>query len=202
MRESATGESANASVRGSRTLPSVQILRAVAALGVLTYHTFVDISLRLGGTVVLHNLVIGAAGVDLFFIISGFVMVYSSESLFGHRDAPRVFFLRRLARVAPLYWAVSVVILAYVLIAYRSLIDIYSVGSVIASFAFVPYPAPGNNSLMQPVHGLGWTLNYEMFFYVVFTAAILLPRRFAVMAVATVFLALVAIGRKIGRAHV
>ena len=46
-------------------------------------------------------------------------MVYSSEPLFGRSDAPRVFLLRRLVRIVPLYWAVSGVILAYVLITYR-----------------------------------------------------------------------------------
>ena len=48
---------------------------------------------------------------------------------------------------------------------------------------------------MQPIHGLGWTLNYEMFFYAVFTAAIVLPRRAAVLAVTAVFLVFVVAGR-------
>jgi peptidoglycan/LPS O-acetylase OafA/YrhL len=48
---------------------------------------------------------------------------------------------------------------------------------------------------MGPVHALGWTLNYEMFFYAVFAAAILLPRRGAVFAIVALFAALVAIGR-------
>jgi peptidoglycan/LPS O-acetylase OafA/YrhL len=182
-------------VRGSPQLLSIQILRAVAALAVLTHHTLFEISFYTSGRGVAQDILVGAAGVDLFFVISGFVMVYSSEPLFGRSDAPRVFLLRRLVRIVPLYWAVSGIILAYVLITYRGLIDIYSVGSVIASFAFVPYPGPGPGGLMQPIHGLGWTLNYEMFFYAVFTAAIVLPRRAAVLAVTAVFLVLVAIGR-------
>jgi peptidoglycan/LPS O-acetylase OafA/YrhL len=182
-------------MRGSPQLLSIQILRAVAALAVLTHHTLFEISFYISGRGIAQDVLVGAAGVDLFFVISGFVMVYSSEPLFGRGDAPRVFLLRRLVRIVPLYWAVSGIILAYVLIAHRGLVDIYSVGSVIASFAFVPYPGPGPGELMQPVHGLGWTLNYEMFFYVVFTAAVLLPRRAAVLAVTAVFLVFVVIGR-------
>ena len=73
------------------------------------------------------NFLLGAAGVDLFFVISGFVMVYSSESLFGRRDGPRKFFLRRLARIAPLYWAVTLAIILYIYAVHgRVLWDIYT----------------------------------------------------------------------------
>ena len=180
--------------RGSPQLISIQILRAVAALAVLTHHTLFEISYHVSGRHVAQGILVGGAGVDLFFVISGFVMVFSSQRLFAQPGAPRVFFLRRLARVAPLYWATSAVFLAYMLVAYRGLTDVYSVGSVIASFLFLPFPGPGPFGLMPPVHGLGWTLNYEMFFYVVFAGAILLPRNAAVAAVTALFLALAAIG--------
>ena len=100
---------------GSPTLRSIQVLRAVAAIGVLTLHTATEKVAFLGGAPApFNNLLLGAAGVDLFFVISGFVMVYSSESLFGRGDGPRRFFLRRLARIAPLYWAVTIAIIAYI----------------------------------------------------------------------------------------
>ncbi len=87
------------------------------------------------------NFLLGAAGVDLFFVISGFVMVYSSESLFGRADAPKIFLLRRLARIAPLYWAVTIVIIAYIYAAHGAkLWEIYSPASLVASFLFWPYP--------------------------------------------------------------
>jgi len=178
----------------SQALPSIQILRAVAALGVLTYHTFFDTTFRFGAHLVPHDFVIGAAGVDLFFVISGFVMVYASERLFGKPGASRVFLVRRLARIVPLYWAVMVIILAYVLAIYGQLLpEVYSAGSVIASFLFYPYARP--DGTMALVHGLGWTLNYEMFFYTVFAMAILLPQRWAVTAILALFLALSLLGR-------
>ena len=109
MAESATPVAGSASAQ----LKSIQVLRAVAALGVLTLHVANEkVTLFGGGPGPFQNFLLGAAGVDLFFIISGFVMVYSSESLFGRADAPKIFFLRRLARIAPLYWAVTIAILA------------------------------------------------------------------------------------------
>jgi peptidoglycan/LPS O-acetylase OafA/YrhL len=180
---------------GSPTLKSIQVLRAVAAIAVLTLHAANEKGSFLGGALApFNNLVLGAAGVGLFFVISGFVMVYSSESLFGRRDGPLRFFLRRLARIAPLYWAVTIAIILYIYAVHGAkLWEIYSPASLAASFLFWPYPRL--DGLAFPVHLLGWTLNYEMFFYAVFALAILLPRRAAVATVCVAFAVLVAIGR-------
>jgi peptidoglycan/LPS O-acetylase OafA/YrhL len=194
--ESAADVSAKAVAPGSRALLSIQILRAVAALAVLTHHVCNEKVAHVGGAAApLNNLIVGVAGVDLFFVISGFVMVYASESLFAQRGAPRIFFLRRLARIVPLYWAVTAAIVGYLLVVHgiAVLMSLHSPGSLVASFLFYPYPRP--DGLAVPVHALGWTLNYEMFFYVLFAVAILLPRRAAVMAVAALFVTLVVIGR-------
>jgi peptidoglycan/LPS O-acetylase OafA/YrhL len=180
---------------GSPTLKSIQVLRAVAALGVLTLHAANEKLTFLGGEPApFKSFLLGAAGVDLFFVISGFVMVYSSQSLFGRGDGPRKFLLRRLARIAPLYWAVTIAIILYIYAAHgQKLWDIYTPASLIASFLFWPYPRV--DGLAFPVHLLGWTLNYEMFFYAVFALAIVLPRRAAVAAVCAALGALVVTGR-------
>lgn len=180
---------------GPPTLKSIQVLRAIAAIGVLTLHTATEKTTFLGGEAApFKNLLLGAAGVDLFFVISGFVMVYSSQSLFGRRDGPQRFFLRRLARIAPLYWAVTIAIILYIYAAHGAVLwAIYSPASLAASFLFWPWPRL--DGLVFPVHLLGWTLNYEMFFYAVFAFAILLPRRIAVATVCVAFAALVMIGR-------
>jgi exopolysaccharide production protein ExoZ len=180
---------------GSPTLKSIQVLRAVAAIGVLTLHAATEKVTHIGGEPgPFKNFLLGAAGVDLFFVISGFVMVYSSQSLFGRTDGPQRFFLRRLARIAPLYWAVTVAIILYIYAVHGAkLWDIYTPASLVAAFLFWPYPRV--DGFAFPVHLLGWTLNYEMFFYAVFAAAILLPRRVAVPAVCVAFVAFAAIGR-------
>lgn len=178
----------------SRTLLSIQILRAVAALGVLAHHTAHEVAAKTGVSVPFNELVVGAGGVDLFFVISGFVMVYASERLFGRPGAPRVFFLRRLARIVPLYWATTLILLGYIYVAHRLFPPPFiSTEGVIASFLFWPYPLL--SGIMGPVHTLGWTLNYEMFFYAVFAVAILLSRRSAGLAIVTLFIVLVALGR-------
>ena len=191
MPESAVGGTAET----SPNLKSVQVLRAVAALGVLTLHAATEKVAHMGGEPgPFKNFLLGAAGVDLFFVISGFVMVYSSESLFGAPHAPRKFFLRRLARIGPLYWAVTLAVILYIYAVHgATLWQIYSPASLIASFLFWPYPRMDGYAF--PVHLLGWTLNYEMFFYAAFSAAILLRRRAAVATVCVAFSVLVILGR-------
>ena len=178
---------------GSRSLLSIQILRAVAALGVLVHHTAHEVAAKTGVTVPFGEFVVGAGGVDLFFVISGFVMVYASERLFAQPGATQVFFLRRLARIVPLYWTVTAILVGYIYLAHRIFPPPFiTTEGVIASFLFIPYPLP--NGLMAPVHALGWTLNYEMFFYAVFAVAIMLPRRSAVFAITALFALLVVLG--------
>ena len=107
------------------------------------------------------------AGVDIFFVISGFVIVHASAPLFAARRGWLTFIHHRLARIVPLYWIMTAAFLA-VLAAQRGAIhgDIGGPGYIAASFLFIPWPRP--DGVMQPAFGLGWTLNYEMFFYLVF----------------------------------
>ena len=79
-------------------LASIQFLRGLAALSVTLAHAlpYCGLEFRLG-----------TAGVDLFFVISGFVMVYASEKYFAQRHGAREFMMRRLARIVPIYWATT-----------------------------------------------------------------------------------------------
>jgi exopolysaccharide production protein ExoZ len=174
----------------SQTFQSIQILRAVAALGVVFYHLVRELHDRFGLPADPDAFLIGAAGVDLFFVISGFVMVYASERMFGRAGAPAVFMLRRLARIVPLYWSLTSVIVVYMAVAHRAFpLGFTSALEVLTSYAFIPYQR--GDGLYFPVHGLGWTLNYEMFFYAVFAIALLFPRRIAISGVIVLYTALV-----------
>jgi exopolysaccharide production protein ExoZ len=164
------------------TLLSVQILRAVAALAVVAHHVQLDFVTRLGLPDALPDLNLGAAGVDVFFVISGFVMVYASEPLFGRSDGAREFWLRRLIRIVPLYWAVTSLYLVLTLLFPDMATSRYSPALIAASYLFFPFPR--EDGVMQPVAGLGWTLNYEMFFYLVFGLGLAFQRKAAVAAVA------------------
>jgi peptidoglycan/LPS O-acetylase OafA/YrhL len=175
----------------TRSLVSIQILRAVAALAVLLDHVSYHLIDNHADT---PNLVLGAAGVDLFFVISGFVMVYASEPLFGWPGASRVFFFRRLARIVPLYWVTTLVLVGYGMAAGLDSTRSWEGAKwIVSSFLFIPYPRP--NGVVLPYAANGWTLNYEMFFYAIFAVAILLARSRAVIAITMLFAMLCILGR-------
>lgn len=130
------------------------------------------------------------AGVDIFFVVSGFVMVYASGSLFGRPGAPMSFLQRRLARIVPLYWATTTLFLLIGLFVPALLNSgAPDLGQIAGSYLFWPVVSP--QGLVQPVYSLGWTLNYEMLFYALFAAALALPRGAVVPAVTLALLGLV-----------
>jgi exopolysaccharide production protein ExoZ len=173
------------------TIPGIQLLRAVAATAVVAFHVQFDIVNKISPPGSLPaGFDQGAAGVDLFFVISGFVMVYSSESLFGRSNASLTFLLRRIARIVPLYWLMTSLMLAYVLARGFGPSDASPL-QALASYFFIPYWRP--SGVIDPLYGIGWTLNYEMFFYVVFALALVARREIAVAGIAVLFVAFVLI---------
>jgi len=176
-------------LRPSPTIFGIQLLRAVAATAVVAAHVRYDFIVHLNLPDRLPRaLEWGNAGVDLFFVISGFVMVYSSERMFGQPGAAREFLTRRIARIVPLYWLMSLVMLAYVAARGFAASDA-SPAQALASFLFVPYPRPSGE--VDPLYGVGWTLNYEMFFYAAFAVAIAARRGVAVAGLGAVLAMLV-----------
>jgi peptidoglycan/LPS O-acetylase OafA/YrhL len=179
----------------SGRIESLQILRALAAMSVALHHSLADADALLTG--VGWRAAYGfdqlAAGVDLFFVISGFVMVYASRALFATPGASANFLARRLTRTVPLYWIVTTVFLAVGSLAPGALNSVApDLGLIAASYLFLPAMRP--DGVVAPILSLGWTLNYEMLFYVVFAAAVVLPRRKAVSAVAAALGLLVVLG--------
>jgi exopolysaccharide production protein ExoZ len=175
----------------------VQVLRALAALSIAMLHAQHDAGMlaeRAGVSFTPLDRFPWAAGVDVFFVISGFIMVHASRGLFGTPEARGVFLVRRVARIVPLYWTVTTLYLAIALGAPAVLNSVLGEPwQVIASYFFIPYTRP--DGAAQPLYSLGWTLNYEMFFYGLFALAIVLPRRLAVAALTAGLLALVLLGR-------
>ena len=178
-------------------LAHIQLLRAFAALCVVAFHAQSDaavVAARLGTGFARSELFPWLAGVDIFFVISGFIMVYASRRWFGSARAPRVFLAHRIARIVPLYWATTMVYLAVLLFTPWLLNSEYLAPHfVIASFLFIPAARP--DGLVQPLYSLGWTLNYEMFFYALFAVAIALPRRRAVPALIGALILVVSLGQ-------
>ena len=134
------------------------------------------------------------AGVDLFFVISGFVMVWASWDAFGQARSVAPFVWRRLLRIVPLYWLLSAATVAVALAAPGAVSDGLrdGWGYVAASFAFVPWRRL--DGFVQPVLRLGWTLEYEMVFYALVACALALPRRIALPALVSALLLLAVAG--------
>jgi exopolysaccharide production protein ExoZ len=158
---------------------SIQYLRGLAAFGVLVFHA-AERAGRPFGT--------GAAGVDVFFVISGFIMWVVTS---GRPVAPGEFLQRRVERIVPLYWGLTLLIAAAA-IAVPSLFPAMqpSAAHVLKSLVFVPHADP--TGLIAPLVVPGWTLNYEMFFYVLFAGALFAPVRLRPWILTLVLVGLVA----------
>lgn len=175
----------------------IQVLRAIAALSVAVGHTQRNAILVAAAN---HRefdpilLDLTEAGVDLFFVISGFVMVFASRDLFATPGGGLVFLSRRIARIVPLYWSMTTIFLTAMLVS-PNLIPVGRLGpaEILASYFFVPYYRP-EESWMHPVYSVGWTLNYEMFFYAVFGCVIAFPVKRALMVLTAVFCTLTVAG--------
>lgn len=182
--------------RSAPMLVLVQALRAAAALFIVFLHAQFDATHFAGpGAFEAMRPVPWEVGVDIFFVISGFIIVHATRGQFGESGAARAFFARRMIRIVPLYWLATALFLLAALVLPGALNSSPpSVWQIAASFLFFPYV--NDVGAAQPVFTLGWTLNYEMAFYLVFAAAMAAawPRRQTVLAVAGFFGALTLLG--------
>jgi exopolysaccharide production protein ExoZ len=152
-----------------KTYAGVQILRGLAALLVVAFHAGVMVRDWFGDS----HLVLraGAAGVDVFFPISGFVMVVASAGLLNRVDGWRIFLERRIIRIIPLYWlATTIKLLLVAAVPSLALHTVLMPWHVTASYLFIF--AANSDGEPLPLLPVGWTLNFEMFFYAVFAAAL------------------------------
>ncbi|MHA3722258.1 acyltransferase family protein [Leucobacter sp. HY1910] len=139
----------------------MQFLRALAALAVVYFHAVAE-----GGIFALPGT--GPWGVDVFFVISGFII---GTVVFGSR---KQFLRRRVIRVVPLYWIATLTWAAAVLLMpWRANSTVVDAGGLIKSLLFIPYAMPER---MGPILQIGWTLNYEMFFYLLVGTLLLCVR--------------------------
>jgi exopolysaccharide production protein ExoZ len=146
-------------------------LRGAAAIGVVAFH-----ACQWSG----RDFAVGAAGVDVFFLISGFVLWLSIERT---SPSPRAFLGARVLRVAPLYWLATLI---YALAAWRwpaLAPEVHpQAAHILLSLAFMPHIDPVGGPF--PLLPSGWTLVYEAFFYGAVAVALALPKdqRFKALA--------------------
>lgn len=186
-----------------RRIDAIQLLRAFAATAVVFTHATTRIGyLFPEGKASSHlfdgisgQVRVGDAGVDLFFVISGFVMLYVHRNDFGQPGAVTGFFKKRITRIVPLYWLLTTVAVSVTVLSPGLFTTHYAAADpawVAGSYLFLPIPAPGRE--LSPVIGVGWTLNYEMFFYLVFGVLLTLPRPAALPFLLASFTVLVGLG--------
>jgi peptidoglycan/LPS O-acetylase OafA/YrhL len=164
-------------------LQSIQVLRAVAACLVVGFH-FIGIAAKffpgdeIGGPVI-ALFRYGWIGIDLFFVVSGFIIALTTEHASGLRDAAS-YLRRRIIRIVPIYWVLT---LAMATVALSSTLlsgDVaISPAWLALSLTFWPPKAWGYDS---PILFVGWTLSYEMLFYVIVFVAVALRSRMAIAA--------------------
>ncbi|MEG3179118.1 acyltransferase family protein [Sphingomonas sp. LT1P40] len=177
----AGGAKGSAQDTPGQTLLGVQYLRGVAAMLVVLIHLQEQLQ-RVGISLGLVNY--GSAGVDIFFVISGFVMWHTTVKPTSTRN----FYFRRIIRIVPLYWLLTSLMLAILLLA-PILVKSGALdwGHVVASYFFIAQPHPAIADSMFPLLVPGWTLNYEMYFYLLFGLMLPLPPLARVITVTAVF---------------
>lgn len=167
----------------------IQYLRAIAALMVVWHHGLNQVP---GVAQLIALPEFGPRGVDLFFVISGFIMLVTTA---GKEVTPAQFIRQRVIRVVPLYWLMTLCMLgAAVMVptAFKTLQ--FSPVTIAKSLLFIPYQSLSFPGEIWPVLVPGWTLNYEMFFYALFAVSLWLPARFRLASLVATMGALVLVG--------
>lgn len=160
----------------NRKLSFIQAVRGIAALMVVLYHGSGFISPYGTG---LGDLLFGAAGsmgVTLFFIVSGIIMVHTTARSDGSPAYVLEFLIKRFSRVWPVY---LVAVLVFVLVALHGTGFLQSPAhrrQLLFTALFLPTGNGVSPDFGFPVISVGWTLNYEMYFYVIFGMSMLFGR--------------------------
>lgn len=157
---------------------SIQILRALACLLVLQCHfLFVTFSFHAS-----NFFYCGAIGVDLFFVISGYIIAGSLENL-PRQKSGLYFFINRFSRVAPYYYLITILTFVLLIARYHH-ISLQQTEQLFESFVFFPQKE-------DPTQLLGWSLNHEIFFYLFVAIALWLSPKVKTVVIGLGFCLLV-----------
>ena len=160
----------------AQMISNIQLLRGLAAFAVAFYHA---------GYVIPGTVYSDFLAVPIFFVISGFIMTHIT------RVSSDYFLLHRLIRIVPLYWLATLAYAALVAVIYpvmgKHSDNVVTISTLLRDLFFIPR-LDDDGVLIFPVLSVGWTLNLEMYFYLIFAGALQISRRAAPVIVAVVVL--------------
>lgn len=155
---------------------SIQVLRGLAALFVVAEH--------------IRFLACGAFGVDIFFCISGFMIMFTTHK------STAFFFRKRLFRIVPFYWIMTLFTFLLLLLFPSMFASTQaSLPALLKSLFFIPFHVGGG--ILQPILRIGWTINCEMFFYLLFWISYHISHKYRGLICSSMLLVLTAIGTRI-----
>jgi exopolysaccharide production protein ExoZ len=159
----ATAPDVLSTVHGRGELHGLQMLRGVAASMVVAHHILGKSDTVAGRFSPLWLNLSLSSGVDIFFVISGFIMLYTTFGRTATSPSPLEFIIKRVVRIYPFYWFCCLILITLVSV-HIFKPRLFDLSEVIESMLLVP----GHNSLLAT----SWTLSYEMFFYFIFGATL------------------------------
>ncbi len=158
-------------LRSNSTLYSLQLCRGIAALMVVYHHVahYVDTFYHDYGFRSIFDF--GFAGVDFFFLLSGFVIFYSCYKMIDHRDQLLTYSRKRFVRVYPVYWLLMLPLLLAFTLMSGTINKDYTFSWIEFVKTWTLYPGHKN------LTGVSWSLSHEIYFYILF-GLLLISRRF------------------------
>jgi exopolysaccharide production protein ExoZ len=149
-------------------IDGLQVMRALAATFVMMYHGMHMLHRDTGFWFLNKAMVVGYSGVDIFFVISGFIILYTSD--FGIFKMAK-FLKKRFIRIFPIYWVVNILLLIAYFISpspdqlFKGKLDV-----ILGSLLLLPQ--------QQYIIGISWTLSYELIFYLIFAITFNVSKKF------------------------
>ena len=161
---------------------SIQYLRGIAALLVVLSHIAWK-NIQAGGDTMHWWHEAGQFGVDIFFIISGFIMVYITQNMHQKPHGVQTFIKKRFIRIVPLYWFYTLIALTIFILMPERINSAEGDTQILKSLFLLPLSSSQNYLV-----GVGWTLHFEFLFYILFAFGLLLNRTIGNIVVALVIL--------------
>ena len=146
------------------TIYNIQALRAAAAFGIIIHHIIFSLNNYIAHSGI--RLTVFSTGIDVFFVISGFIMAGTTEA---RSPSPGQFALSRIVRIVPIYWLLTGLVMLLGLAGFKALEGPHAdVILLVKSLLFIADPH------RDPILFVGWSLNYEMMFYAIFALCLFL----------------------------